>query len=465
MTAPHRRPYPDRRTLGLWLVVALFSTFFAWFAVLRLLQHYAFRTHAYDLSLFDYALYYTWRGRFLWTPFVPGPNVLADHFSPALLLLLPIYLVDDGPLGLLVVQAFLVVASGIPLYLTARAALGHRALAAGLTVAYFGNPFLMRGLLYDFHLEMALPALFLTGLWLVEVTPRPAGGVAVLSLAMLVKEDVPIYVAAVALYFLLQGRRRVGLTLGVIALLYGAGVALVGFPALFRGEPPFALSAWSAYGATVPEILGYFATHPGTALAMFWSRSLLRLLATFGLLPLLAPAALLPAMPALFISLSGSPGQRELSAYYAAPLLPFLAWASVRALQRIRGWTARRPWVLPGLILLLLLANLGYLRTFTPTERDRRGRAVLAVVPRTASVATQGHLVPHLAKREHVYVIGWNWRREPVDYIVLDRERGAWPLPGGAVKRLARRLEHDRAYQAVLDDEAYVLFQRAPTAE
>src|SRR5262249_44243717 len=148
-----------------------------------------------------------------------------DHFSPLLLTLLPLYLLDEGPRGLLIVQAAIVVASGVPLFLAARALLGGRATALGITIAYFGNPFLVRGLLYDFHIEMWVPAFFLTGLWLVEVQHKPGWGTAVLAAAMLIKEDVPIYVAALAIYFAVSGQRRVAINLGLASVAYGAFVA------------------------------------------------------------------------------------------------------------------------------------------------------------------------------------------------------------------------------------------------
>ena len=70
-------------------VPSLFIAFFLWFAALRLVQHYSFGTNAFDLSIFDYGLYFTLKGRFLWTPFLADTNLLADHFSPLLLTLLP----------------------------------------------------------------------------------------------------------------------------------------------------------------------------------------------------------------------------------------------------------------------------------------------------------------------------------------------------------------------------------------
>jgi uncharacterized membrane protein len=445
--------------VGRLVVPGLFVAFFLWFVALRLLQHYSFRTNAYDLSIFDYGLYYTLKGRFLWTPFLKANHLLADHFSPLLLSLLPLYLLDDGPRGLLVVQAGMVVASGVPLFLSARALLGGPAAALGITIAYFGNLYLVRGLLYDFHIEMWLPAFFLAGLWLIEVRQQPVRGVAVLAAAMLIKEDVPIYVAALALYFAVTGQRRVAVDLAIASVVYGGFVALVGFPALVVGaNPPFALSAWTTLGGTIPEILGYFLAHPRAALEVFWSRSLLRLLGSFGFLPILSPVTLLVAAPGLFISLSGSHLQRNLSHYYAAPVLPLLVWATIWALRRVQAAMGQA--LLYAFVAGLMLMNLHYAKMFRVTERDREGLALIGTLPRTASIAVPSHVVPHLPKREDVYVIGATWRAEPVDFVLLDLQRRGWPLRRPAVAALARELEGHPTYRKVLDQHGYVLFRR-----
>jgi uncharacterized membrane protein len=440
-------------------VPSLFIAFFVWFVALRLFQHYSFQTNAFDLSIFDYGLYYTLKGRFLWTPFLAAPHLLADHFSPLLLTLLPLYLLHDGPHALLVVQAGMVVVSGVPLFLSARALLGGRAAALGITIAYFGNLYLVRGLLYDFHLEMWIPAFFLAGLWLIEVRHQPHWGTAVLAAAMLIKEDVPIYVAALALYFAVTGQRRVAIHLALASVIYGAFVALVGLPALVGGaSPPNALSAWTAVGHTIPEILGYFLAHPVEAAGVFWTRTLLRLLGSFGFLPLLSPWALLATVPGLFVSFSSSHLQQNLSHYYAAPVLPLLAWATIWALRRVQAAMGQA--VLYAFIAGLMLMNLHYVTMFRVTERDREGLALIRALPRTASIAAPSHIVPHLPKREDVYVIGATWRQEPVDFVLLDLRRRGWPLRRPAVAALATGLEGDPLYQKALDRHGYVLFRR-----
>ena len=441
------------------VVPGMFAVFFVWFAALRILQHYSFHTSAFDLSIFDYGLYYTLRGRFLWTPFLASESLLADHFSPMVLTLLPLYLLDDGPRGLLTVQAAMVVASGVPLFLAARALLGGRAAALGITIAYFGNLYLVRGLLYDFHLEMWIPVFFLTGLWLVEVRHEPRWGVVVLAAAMLIKEDVLIYVAALALYFAVTGQRRVAMNLGVASVAYGVFVALVGLPSLVGGaSPPNALSAWAAVGRTIPEILGYFLAHPVEAMQAFWTPTLLRLLGSFGFLPFLSPLTLLAAVPGLFVSFTGSHLQRNLSHYYAAPALPLLAWATIWALRRVQAATGRA--VVYVLVAGLVLMNLNFVRMFRVTAQDREALALIETLPRTASIAAPSHVVPHLPKREAIYVVGATWRQEPVDFVLLDVRRRGWPLRRAAIAALAGELEGDPSYEKVRDRHGYVLFRR-----
>jgi hypothetical protein len=94
------------------------------------------------------------------------------------------------------------------------------------------------------------------------------------------------------------------------------------------------------------------------------------------------------------------------------------------------------------------------------TERDREGLALIDTLPRAASIAAPSHMVPHLPKREAIYVVGSTWRREPVDFVLLDVQRRGWPIRRPEVKSLASSLEADPSYHKVTDRHGYVLFKR-----
>src|SRR5262249_22750619 len=151
------------------------------------------------------------------------------------------------------------------------------------------------------------------------------------------------------------------------------------------------------------------------------------------------PGALLAAVPGLFVSFSGSHLQRNLSHYYAAPVLPLLAWATLGALRRIERRTGYA--VTCVLVAGLVVINAHYIRMLSVTGRDREGLALIANLPPTVSIAAPSHLVPPLSKRPDVYVIGSTWRQEPVELVLLDLRRRGWPIRRPEVAALATELE------------------------
>ena len=53
-----------------------------------LIAHFSLATNAYDLSVFDYALWSSLRGEIGFVPFL-GHSIFSEHFMPILFLLLP----------------------------------------------------------------------------------------------------------------------------------------------------------------------------------------------------------------------------------------------------------------------------------------------------------------------------------------------------------------------------------------
>jgi hypothetical protein len=62
------------------------------FSFLRTVQHYSFETNAFDLSIFDYAMYYTSKGELMPEPFHRyWGSHFAIHFTPILFFMVPFY--------------------------------------------------------------------------------------------------------------------------------------------------------------------------------------------------------------------------------------------------------------------------------------------------------------------------------------------------------------------------------------
>jgi uncharacterized membrane protein len=78
-------------------------------------SHFRLATNAYDLSVFDYALWSTLQGRLGDVPFI-GHSLFSHHFMPTLLALLPLYAWWQSPVFLIAVQLCAVVAAAVLLH-------------------------------------------------------------------------------------------------------------------------------------------------------------------------------------------------------------------------------------------------------------------------------------------------------------------------------------------------------------
>ncbi|GAB1820661.1 DUF2079 domain-containing protein [Herbidospora sp. RD11066] len=149
----------------------------------------------------------------------PWFSLLGDHWSPILVVLAPLYWINDGPVSLLVAQGILFALAVPPLWLFTRRRLG--AVAAHLvSVAYVVCWPVAQAVEFDFH-EVAF-APMLTA-WMVERYDAGRIRTALLmgGLLLLTKEDMGLVVAGFGLYLLARGRFAAG------AALVGGGVAAV----------------------------------------------------------------------------------------------------------------------------------------------------------------------------------------------------------------------------------------------
>src|SRR5215471_10992395 len=138
----------------------------------------------------------------------PGVDLLGDHFHPILVVLAPAYRLFPGPDTLLVAQAALLASSVVPVARLAGRRLGAAA-GAGVGTAYSLSWGVVNAAAFEFHeVAFAVPLLAIAlerlamGRWHQAV----AWSVPL----VLVKEDLPLTVAAVGLCLALRGRRRAG---------------------------------------------------------------------------------------------------------------------------------------------------------------------------------------------------------------------------------------------------------------
>ncbi len=463
-----------REHKGLWWLVLVWMT---GFAVLRVIQHLTLNTNGQDLSLFDYAIANTADGRFMQTIF-RNPHLFGHHFSPILLLLVPLYWIHNGPMTLLLFQVAAVGASAVPFYFIAQWKFNDARVALLLTVSYLLYRKLTMGLMYDFHMEMMEPLFIFSAFWF-AVQKRWGWYFAFLVLAMACKEDVALYLVPLGLFLVWRFQeKRVGWgTVGVCAVWFGvaAGWAVphyhsAGLPHYF--EEVF----YGNLGSGLGEVVVSLVTHPARVLGEVLDPLSLRgLFNTFGavlFLPLFAPAScLLTAVP-LFVNLvSSSPLQKSLAIYYATPVIPFLFISMVYGLHNLhvkflKGHKRRLVQVCVAL-LVVSVANSALWNYLSPaklkiTRHHTLARQMAKSIPPEVSLSAQGSLIPHIQRRAAIKQFPEQWRQ--AQYVALDTRGNTFPLGEQEYQIELSHLKSHERYDLVYEEDGVLLFQRKQKA-
>ena len=126
---------------------------------------------------------------------------LKVHFILVYYLWLPFYAIVPHPATLQVMQAATLVASIVPMWLLLKKHFRSVWLAAGIAAIFLLYPPLSMGISYDVHENCFLPVLILWLLWALDSDKKILAGVFA-ALLLVVKEDAAVYLASVAIGFL-----------------------------------------------------------------------------------------------------------------------------------------------------------------------------------------------------------------------------------------------------------------------
>jgi uncharacterized membrane protein len=479
------------------LTIALMLAYAVLLGGLSLLRYWTFRSTAFDLGNMDQVVWnnlhghffaFTNRGRDYFGP----PTRLAVHVEPILLLLSLLYLLYAGPETLLIFQTLALALGALVVFVLARRALPRWPLVGvALVVTYLASPMVIGENIFDFHPVTLATPLLLAAVLAMQARRYVWFAVAAF-LAAMCKEDIGFTVALLGLYIAFgQQRRWFGLTTAGLAIAWSLLCFLVILPANLHNAQ-VGNNFWQRYtelGSTPGEAMLHLITQPWLFFTVILTLPKLgyigNLLMTAGFLGLLAPLALLPALPELAINiLSNQPEQYTGVYHYNAVLAAFLlvaatlgcaklarhweqdrlGWAALSRSGRIRALLGKRfPWrrvprwgwglalrlgagwawmvrrvsprvALSVLVLLLLLVaarNLlaaePFLQQFWPPlsvgSREASINRLLAQIPPDASVSASETLDPHLGHRSGLYLFpDLGSGASPAQYIVIDED-------------------------------------------
>lgn len=425
------------------ILVAGVTAYALAFSFVTVTRHLNFLTHALDLG---YYVQLTWNlagGRGARVS-LPEMRAWGDHLSPIMYAFVPLFWLAPGPLTLLIAQSSALALGALAVFGIARQRLGDEWPAAAFALLYLLNPSLHGINVRDFHAAaLAIPCLL--GAMYAAQAGRFGLFAAAALLTIMCREDAALAVMGLGAW-LAVGRRqwRVGMAVAAIALAILIVDTRWVIPQ-FRGEAYPHLGRYARLGGSLPEIVSGVLLHPSRVLSIVLTGDrlvyLLALTAPLAFLPLLAPAELVGALPALAQNLLASdPVLYNHRTQYQAFIVPFLIVAAIAGYAHASRVASR--WrvailtvaAVASLALAVRTLNNFALPRWWPAPASRAAYRVLAQVPASAVVSAQDPYVAHLSLRPLVFVFPEGIDRS--EYVVLNISTYPWrKLPGVTLRR------------------------------
>jgi uncharacterized membrane protein len=214
-------------------IIIIIVSFFLITLILGLNRHYSFFS-SYDQGIFNQVFWNNTQGNFFQSSLssqlstnvvhsgeVPDVNYhrLGQHFTPALLIWLPIYSLFPSPATLTVIMVSLVTLAGLVLYILAREYV-NPPVARMITISFYGATAVLGPTLCNFHDISQIPLLVFSILLAIEKRWWWLLGILCLCI-LVVREDSAISLFGIGVYLILSKRYpKLGLAICVFSFAY-----------------------------------------------------------------------------------------------------------------------------------------------------------------------------------------------------------------------------------------------------
>lgn len=495
------------------VAIVVYALVFSYFTIMK---DFGFRTYAWDLGIFNQALWTTLHdGEFFYYTcellINPSGSFFAIHFSPVLFFVLPFYAVYPASQTLLVIQSFVLALGAVPLYKLTKDVLKYRVASLVFVLAYLLYPPLQGINWFDFHVQSFLPLFFFSAIYFFE-KQNWKGYFLFVTLSLMCEEHAAMVVVFIGLFGLLRHKKRfisalktknfkdtvflvVVATVMLAALWYFMTILVRG--TFFPINPSFlyefkASANWSILGVQDPIMAPFYIfLYPAKAITAlsydFLAKMgyLLILFSPLALKPFSSMKHVLPAIPWLFLALfSNYLHYYTIFNQYPAYVIAFIFIAAVYAIGKKEKnlKTLRKQLAtvfLCSLVAFMLVSPLGPVVNivypeygFKPiTQREELIHEVLTYMPQNASVMTQSNIFPHVSSRINAYVIPvihqiWrgkvaefrdfaNETLNNVEYVLLDF--GSDP---SAAELIFSLMQRNHGFKVFVSADSIVLFKK-----
>lgn len=442
---------------------------------------------------------------------------LGQHFTPALLLWLPLYALIPSPATLIGLQVALVTLAGLVLYGLARHRL-EAPVAAAIALSYYAANAVIGPALGNFYDLCQLP-LFLFGLlWAME-TQRWRVMALLTALVLAIREDTGVVLLGIGAYQIFQRwKSPVGWLLCAVSVLYMGLVTTQVMP-LFSQDisQRFMIERFGQFvedeNASTIEVIRAMLSDPWLLVREWISpvpetvNYLLGHWLPLAFISAIAPAAwVMTLLPITQIFLQHGEVPLSINVRYATAVIPGLFYGTILWWSHHPSWFQRplRQFWLGCLCLSLLFTftsnphrswsfllpdsfdPLVYISPMRQAEHTQALRSLLSQVPADASVSASRYILAHVSGRRAVLPFGRYPRLDyindtinnsetvaPVDYVIADlwfpqQYQPAFRDAEQEVRQYRRQLDRllKRNHYGLIDfQDGVALLKRGATSE
>lgn len=399
----------------------------------------------YDFGIFDQAI---WNVAHFRPPVIdhfviPGKVIFADHFSPSMFLLTPIYWFTSRPEALLVTQAISVGLSAIVLYKMSNIA---------IVIAYLLFVGTQNALIADIHEVTFMMLPLMLALYAIVKKRKLLFWIS-FFMTLGFKESAALLGVGLAILIVITNKewRKTALWVCLISVVWGFLTTQVIIP-YFYGRRYFytPIITWSLFDT--PEK----------------RRTLFVSLLSFGFLPIMYP----PAWPLILQDLAARFMQNDyplrfgLGLHYSAQLSVILAFSASQVLQKYK--------TIISIIVIMLAVYLHQFKLhgplglaynpafYTHTKNFKFLDDLIARVPKDTTVMTMNNIAPHIIHTHKVYLLRAVYDDFMPDYFVLDLRDGQNfnNFFGADIEALKLTLPNDTRYEVIYQTNDQFIYKK-----
>ena len=508
-----------RVSRGIWTSLAVTcALFIAVFSALTIRQYHAGNYGYADSGFVAEALWNTLHGRFMYAHGFDPPMLLADHFSPVWLTLVPVYALAPRHETLIVVSAAVIASTAVPIFLLARHEWRDNRAALCLAVAFLLYPpaqHEVSSFSFGFQAEVIALPLLAAACYCMR-RKQWKWFLCFVFLVLCCKETLAAAVFGLGLcVWLLEKDRKLGGAVMALAIVWLLGVTKVILPWLKGGSHYYQLGQFfghlgESYSEIFVNVAGMLFHHPVETLSKVLPRVfhrevwmfLAQMLLPLAFVSLLSPAAL--AMGALHFSLmlvSHKVHMFSIFHHYkiALVVVPFFAaavglrlfieersWLH-RLLEKVRPGTvsprttppATRNALLRGACVGILIGAVMHCYYFGPTPLSKTFDAKLIAISKRslalakvkqrigldASVTTTHRAGAHFTDRKQLYCLPLPPAVDPeavftTDYVLIDTNDDWGDKGGEKARALIASLEARDDYRLSYQNHTFRLYEK-----